>query len=477
MSSIPAFLSRRRVLAGLGSALGTLALPLRSDAQKAPEPAEMADGFRVLRATSGTASLRGPGAGATDVWGFGGSVPGPTVRVRRGQELKLRVINDLPEPTAIHWHGVRIANAMDGTLLSQKAIAPGARFDYVFTPPDAGTFWYHPHLNASQQVDRGLYGVLIVEEPEPADVDREVVLVFDDWRLTPDGANDVASYGNPHDAAHEGRLGDVFTVNGLPALDIPVKINERLRLRLLNAATARMMAVRIEGHAATVMALDGQPAEPFAARDSRIILGPGNRADVFVDAMLQPGAGAAIGLDLPQGFRPLARLVYEPGAPARPSPRPAPKPLAANALPQRMDFKGALKVDVPIEGGANAPMSGMGTHGHSMAIGANQWTLAGRASMGHDGPPLFSVKRGRTVTIGYVNRTEFPHSMHLHGHHFRLLDRLDDGWKPYWLDTVTVAPRETWRIAFVADNPGKWMLHCHMLEHQDTGMGAWFQVT
>jgi FtsP/CotA-like multicopper oxidase with cupredoxin domain len=256
-----------------------------------------------------------------------------------------------------------------------------------------------------------------------------------------------------------------------------VKANERLRLRLLNAATARMMAVRIDGHATTVMALDGQPAEPFVAKDSRLILGPGNRADIFVDALLQPGATAASGLELEQGFRPLARLVYETGAPARPAPRPAPKPLAANPLPERMDFKGALKVDVPIEGGANAPMAGMGAHGHSMAMGATQWTLAGRASMGHDGPPLFSAKRGRTVTIAYVNRTEFPHAMHLHGHHFRLLDRLDDGWKPYWLDTVTVPPRETWRIAFVADNPGKWMLHCHMLEHQDTGMGAWFQVT
>jgi FtsP/CotA-like multicopper oxidase with cupredoxin domain len=105
------------------------------------------------------------------------------------------------------------------------------------------------------------------------------------------------------------------------------------------------------------------------------------------------------------------------------------------------------------------------------------WTLAGRASTGHDGKPLFTVKRRRTVMLGLVNKTAFAHSMHLHGHHFRLLDRLDDGWKPYWLDTAVVPRMETWRIAFVADNPGKWMLHCHMLEHQDTGMGAWFEVT
>jgi FtsP/CotA-like multicopper oxidase with cupredoxin domain len=142
-----------------------------------------------------------------------------------------------------------------------------------------------------------------------------------------------------------------------------------------------------------------------------------------------------------------------------------------------MDFRGALKVDLPFEGGANAPITSMGHHGHSTAAGAMHWTMAGRASIGHDGPPLFSVRRGRTVMLGFLNRTDFPHAMHLHGHHFRLLDRMDDGWKPFWLDTITVPARETARIAFLADNPGKWMLHCHMLEHQDTGMGAWFQVT
>jgi FtsP/CotA-like multicopper oxidase with cupredoxin domain len=229
------------------------------------------------------------------------------------------------------------------------------------------------------------------------------------------------------------------------------------------------------------MALDGQPAEPFVAKDGRIVLGPGNRADVFVDAAPNSGTLTAIGLELEQGLRTLARLVTDGGPPRRPEPLPAPQPLPANPLPARMDFKGALRVDVAIEGGANAPapaMSAMGEHhGHSMSMGAMQWTLAGRSSVGHDGPPLFSVKRRRTVVLAYPNRTNFPHAMHLHGHHFRLLDRMDDGWKPYWLDTVTVPPSETWRIAFVADNPGKWMLHCHMLEHQDTGMGTWFQVT
>jgi FtsP/CotA-like multicopper oxidase with cupredoxin domain len=131
--------------------------------------------------------------------------------------------------------------------------------------------------------------------------------------------------------------------------------------------------------------------------------------------------------------------------------------LPANPLPQKMNFAGALKMDVPLEGSAA------------------MWSLAGHASDGHSGKPLFSVKRGRTVMLAFANRTTFAHAMHVHGHHFRLLDRLDDGWKPFWLDTVLVPPQQTWRIAFVADNPGKWMIDCHILDHQES-MAAWFEV-
>jgi FtsP/CotA-like multicopper oxidase with cupredoxin domain len=115
--------------------------------------------------------------------------------------------------------------------------------------------------------------------------------------------------------------------------------------------------------------------------------------------------------------------------------------------------------------------------GHGLDPAARIWTMAGLASSGHHGPALFSVPRGRAVVLAFRNDTAFPHAMHLHGHHFRLLDNLDDGWKPFWLDTVLIAPRERARIAFVADNPGKWMIHCHMLEHQESGMAAWFEVT
>jgi len=198
-----------------------------------------------------------------------------------------------------------------------------------------------------------------------------------------------------------------------------------------------------------VMAIDGQPAEPFLARDSRVAFGPGNRIDFFIDAALAPGSTASIFLETDKGEMALARLVYDPGAPARPAPLPDPKPLPANALPERMDFRGAFRSDVPL-GGTSSSL---------------------------EGKPLFSVKRGRTVMLALINKTAVAQGVHLHGHHFRLLDRLDDGWKPFWLDTGMVPKMDTWRIAFVADNPGKWAIQSRPLEQQGDSAAAWFEVT
>ena len=163
---------------------------------------------------------------------------------------------------------------MDGVAgLTQAAVASGDSFDYRFTPPDAGTFWYYAPSRFIE--DRALYGLLVVDEVERIDVDRDVALILDAWTLGADGRIDAR--GTTH-----------FTANGQPLLDIPVNANERLRLRLLNAARDRLLTVRIDRHVATVVAIDGQPAEPFPARDSRVVLPPGNRIDLFIDATLAP---------------------------------------------------------------------------------------------------------------------------------------------------------------------------------------------
>jgi FtsP/CotA-like multicopper oxidase with cupredoxin domain len=392
-------LSRRHVLIGSGCAI----LSARARAETA------ADGFIVLRA--------GPA-------GYGGAVPGPVIRARRGDEIKVRLINGLDELTAIHWHGVRAPNAVD-TL---APATPGATVDYRFTVPDAGTFWYR--AASRHQQERGLYGGLIVEDAMPSPVDRDQLLVFGDQR--------------------NGDVSRRFTLNGSPALDIAARPNERLRLRFLNASTSQVMNAHIEDRRVIVMALDGEPAEPFTSRDSRIALGPGNRADVVVDATLASGSVAPIVFAHEGGETPLARIVCE-GAPARPAPLGEPVPLAANPLPARMIFSRALRATLPIEGTA--------------ASGPPRPPPA----------PLFIAERGRTVVLALDNRDTAEHVVHLHGHHFRVLDRLDDGWKPYWLDTIVAAGRQTARIAFVADNPGRWLIEQNALDGPAAGVTS-FQV-
>lgn len=465
-----AMFSRRRFLAA-GLAATTIPLVGRFGL------AQTADGFRVITLRPGEARLRGSGAASTPIWGYDGVVPGPMIRVRRGDEVKVRVVNRLAQPTAVHWHGIRIDNRMDGAAgLTQAPIAPGASFDYRFTAPDAGTFWYHPHWHASEQLGRGLHGLLIVDEAEPIEADRDVALMLNDWRLDPSGRIHE-SFGNMHDAAHEGRYGNHLIANSEPSIEIPVAANERIRLRIVNVANARVMPVRIASHAATAVAIDGQPTEPFLLDRSRVVLTPGGRCDVFVDATLASGATADILVDTGREEVAVARLVYTAGVPKRAGPLGPIRALPPNPLPERMDFVGALKLDVPLEGGAmSAMMMGIMRGGAEMDIG-RLWALGGRTVDAHSGPPLFSVKRGRTVILAMKNDTRFPHGMHVHGHHFRVLDALDDGWKPWWHDTLLILAGRIARIAFVADNPGKWMLHCHMIEHQDAGMAAWFEVT
>ena len=480
-------LSRRRLLAGLGASVTLTALPPLGLAQTGT-----GDGFRVLRAKAGTVPLRGPHERPTPIWGYDGISPGPLLRVKQGEELKIRLVNELKQPTVIHWHGLRIDNAMDGVPhLTQHPVAPGESFDYRFTPPDAGTFWYHTHFLSSEQLERGLYGPLIVDEAMPVKVDRDLTLVLDDWRLTASGEIDP-NFGNMHDAMMEGRLGQYATINSHDLFDIKLRVNERVRLRLINAANARIFRLRITNHETRVMAVDGQPCPPEMIADGWLRLGPGARTDLFLDATLKPGATARIVVDNGRGGEfDIGTIAYDNAAPLREAPLPAPDALPANPLPAELDLKAALTVDIPLDGGMGMMMGGgmMGGMGRGMrgdmgpgrfdgfglAPRERLWALASIASSGHDGPPLFSVERGRTVLLNFVNRSLMPHAMHVHGHHFRQISGSD--LKPCWLDTVIVDPERSEHVAFVADNPGKWMVHCHMIEHLATGMAAWFEVT
>lgn len=447
-------LSRRLVLTGFGAALTTVGFPAEMPAQPGAPPS--AAGLHVLHARSGSLAAQAEGASAAQA--YDGLFPGPTLRLRQGEELRVRLVNELAEPTAIHWHGVRAPNAMDGVPgLTQVAVEPGKTFDYLFQPPDAGTFayhapWYGAHApingEAGPRLDRGLYGALIIEEAVQVEVDREHVVMIDQWATAAPNASGASGRSAIRLVAVDARSqpGSELTP------ELAVRANERVRLRLVNAATTQIAALRLDQHQPYVMAIDGQPSEPFVARDGRVILGPGNSIDLFVDAILAPGSSAAVLRDDAGAETPLARLVYAAETAIRPARLPPPKALPANPLPERLDLAHAVRVDLPIN------------------------TLMRPPAEPQAHPPRFALTRGRTVVLAVLNPNDFACAIHVHGHAMRLLDRLDDGWKPFWLDTLVVDAKQSARLAFAADNPGRWLIECQPIGGAELATADWFEI-
>jgi FtsP/CotA-like multicopper oxidase with cupredoxin domain len=454
-------------------------------------PAAQAAAGRVvsqsLTAGPSRAQLVGAEYPATDVWAYNATVPGPVIRAKQGDRLRVAVKNALAEPTTVHFHGVRMPNAMDGVpFVTQKPIAPGESFVYDFELPDAGTFWYHPHVNGSEQIGRGLAGILVVEEREPIKVDRDLVWALDDWRLDQKAAI-AGGFRDMHDLAHAGRLGNTVTLNGSVREQFRVRAGERIRLRLVNVANARVFALRFDGHAPRVIALDGQPVAPHAPADGTIVLAPAQRADIILDMAGKPGARFAIGdYYFRESYRVLD-LVYD-DKPLRPKPLDAPVALPANPLPEP-DLAKATRHEVVLEGGAMGRMRGARVAGkgdkpefldmRGMVTRGVVWAINGVAvpETARAITPLATLKRGGSHILAMENRTAWDHPMHLHGHSFRVISRngKPEPHRP-WLDTVLLGPEEKVEVAFVADNPGNWMFHCHITEHMAAGMLAAVKV-
>ena len=465
--------SRRSLMVGAGAAAWGLALPLRRSF------AETEIKEYRLTAKAATVNLTGDGHPDTAVWAYGGTVPGPEVRIRQGDAVRLVVSNKLGEDTTVHWHGIRLPNAMDGVPgLTQPPIRPGESFTYEFTPPDAGTFWYHPHADSLQQLGRGLAGALIVEEREPVAVDRDLLWFIEDWRLD-DGGRIAPGFGNRMEAGMSGRIGNTVTINGRVPDHVSVNAGERVRLRIVNAALARIVGLRFEGHQPVVVAYDGQPCDPHPLDGGRLVLGPAMRADLVIDMSGAPGHRYAVIDDFYQDLAyKLLDFVYDPGEPIREHPDASVK-LPANPLPEP-DLAAAERHQIALQGGMMGGMSMMGGGG-MMGRGGATWAMNGMSMTGDGQPdmsPLLTLKRGQTCVLALRNETAWWHPMHLHGHSFRVVSR---NGKPNpvreWRDTVLVPPRETAEIAFVADNPGDWMFHCHVTDHQETGMMATIRIS
>ena len=429
---------------------------------------------RVLRAAPAEVQIVPAEYPATQVWAYDGTVPGTVLRQRQGEMFEARLINGLEQGTTVHWHGLRLPNAMDGVPgMTQALVAPGETFDYRFKLRDAGTFWYHPHANSLEQISRGLAGVLVVEEDAPPEVDGEEILVLDDWRLTED-AQVHPSFGNRHDMSHAGRLGNYITVNGVGELKRTYAPGTRLRLRLVNAATARVFQLVFQGMRVWVAALDAMPLErPQPVEEVEI--GPAQRIDLIVDITAEAGDEAIIGSVERDGTYATVSVAVDGTAQAL---RDDPTPLPPNDLPE-VDLGAARRVPLVMEGGAmrglpdGATWKGTRMEMRALAQEGQFWAFNGMAGM-HEAP-LVDAFLGESIRIPIENRTAFAHAMHLHGMHFR--EVLEDGTLGPWRDTLVVHGQQTREIAFVAENPGDWMFHCHMAAHQMAGMMNWIRVT
>lgn len=472
-------IDRRQFLQATATGAGLSALPvplLAAAARKERRIDLLASVFdKALDPTS---------AALTRLWGFNRQLPGPVLRFRRGERVHLAVTNQLPQDSAVHWHGLRVPNPMDGVPhVTQAPIVPGGRFDYRFTLPDSGTFWYHPHQSSFEQVPRGLYGALIVAEEKPPQVDRDEVWVLSDIKLDKQ-RQQVEDFGRIGNIANDGRVGNEVLVNGLvagPQRAIAVRAGERLRLRLVNCAAARLFRLAIEGHEALVIAYDGQGVTPHPPGADGLVLGPGMRVDLIVDCTGQPGQRFSLrelGRPPLVGASVLGTLAYSSRPAVRGKALKTPVALAPNRIAEP-DLAKAKDHFILFQGGMRgAPVIGMvdGKPSRIQEIMAKQglaWTMNYNAEHEHAlmHEPMLYLKQGEHVMLHMINETDFVHPMHLHGHFFRVL--AVDGVASVhreWRDTVLMGPRQTVVVAFVADNPGQWMYHCHILDHAAGGM-------
>ena len=457
-------LTRRTLMKGAlvaGAYAGGVGLAGRLAA--APTPLTLA-----ARRTDALITEAGPTRGAMT---YGdGEIP-PVLRMRRGAPFALRLDNRLDEPTTIHWHGLRIENRMDGVpFLTQPYVYGGDGFDYAFTPPDAGTFWYHPHCNTLEQIGRGLTGLVVVEDPADPVFDAEIALNLRDWRLGGDGQF-IAQF-KPRDAARTGTFGTVRTANWRQSPQYDAPAGGLVRLRLAATDVTRILALTVEGAEAQVIAADGNPVAQRFALD-HLMIGPGQRLDLVLLMPETEGAVAAL-KDL-RGTKPATLATFRAvGASLKRAIADLPA-LSANPLPEP-DLSAASEIPFILSASAEErPKDGIcGSLGYNFwAINRVPWA----DDTGDPTAPLAEMKAGRTYVFNVENPTPQVHPLHLHGLVFRPMNSNKQQIRPHFSDTYLILPDEKVQLALVADNPGDWVFHCHVIEHQKTGMTSYVRVT
>jgi FtsP/CotA-like multicopper oxidase with cupredoxin domain len=484
-------LSRRTLIAG-GAVIGGAAIAgalswRRKYGRKLGLPLKLIPGRThpiQLAAAERPTALPCFGGHSLPMWTFAEGVWPPIIRLKLGEQLDVVMENRLPrasEYTSIHWHGCRLPNTQDGVpYLVQQPVLPGEKFHYKFMPPDTGTFFFHTHCNTAEQLGRGLQGVVIVEGDTTEPYDADVVLFIRDWHVDlPTGQ--WTPFTTLRGAGRSGTYGSVRSVNGAINPEFMLPASGDCRLRLINGDPTRIVKIAIEDGEAAIIAIDGFAVEPLALSDWT--LGPAMRVDLVLRAPL-PGKTARLIDQSAVGRTELAHFTGFGEPREAPDFDPAPLHAARVAEP---DLDAAMRLNFAFErtdqGQATATLveAGLGTALGALCVSSNTfWSINAQSWPGRDHAqlpvPIATLERGKSYIFSLKNKSPFTHPIHIHGHTFKLIssDRLS---RPeHHTDTLLLLPDETAEVAFVADNPGNWMFHCHVIEHQENGMMSYLRV-
>ena len=410
----------------------------------------------------------------SDLWLYNDENPGPLLKANKGDILKVNFTNNLDEPTSIHWHGIKNINKMDGVpYLTQDPVQPGETFSYEFPVNQSGTYWYHAHFESWKQVAKGLYGPLVVNDKTDNLIEDDIVILADDWRLNKKYQIDEKSFGSLMDWSHAGRVGNWLTMNGKKSPQYSIKANSLARLRFINASNARILKFGSSLKNNNIIAVDGVTVKPMLVKD--FTLAPGQRIDLLINTVdllkvdffeiSHTKQLKAFTLNVTKAnnkTKDIANINFK-----------------SNWILPKLD--NAKTISIRMQGGAmgnlsKANLDGVEKNFRTLAT-EDKKLWAFNKDIGSYEYLLATVKLNQVVILDVWNDTRWPHSMHLHGNHFFVKSKeFKDNSDYISRDTYLMQAGEKAKLIFLADNPGKWLFHCHMLEHAASGMISYIDV-
>ena len=408
-----------------------------------------------------------------NLWLYNKQTPGPLIEAKENDVIRVEFVNNLHVATTIHWHGIKNINKMDGVpYLTQDPIQPGESFLYEFPVKNAGTFWYHAHVQTWKQISKGLYGPLVVKNHLDEQFDNDLIILADDWRLNKNYQIDKKSFGSLHDWSHAGRIGNWLTINGKKFPEYSIK-DGYTRLRFINASNARVLTFGSTLSEIKIIAIDGMYVKPFL--EDRFKLGPGQRIDLLI---------ASNNLSKIEFFEISGKnslSAFKMNVNQNSSNKVSKKQINFSSFQKMPNYKNPQILKIHMQGGAmgnlvKAKFEGVEKNFRTLAMEDKKF-WAFNKEVGKYEHALANIKKGQVIILDVWNDTRWLHSMHLHGNHFfvhsKEFENLDT---PILRDTYVMQPGEKSKFTYLADNPGKWLFHCHMLEHAASGMIGYIEV-